>query len=157
MSSKHEEPQYNWECEICKRKYSTQKYLNVHRKKHSDCFKVTCGICHLELKNKNILKSHINRVHSMRTKEHICGACGKDFFTYLELQRHISVHGTEKNFHCSICNKSFRLKAMLDLHLPKHKNTLDFMCDSCNNSYKYKITLKRHRRKKHPEQYNQGK
>ena len=157
ISAKHEDPQYNWVCEVCKKSFSTQKYLRVHKRQHSESFKVTCSICNLELKNKHIRKAHISRVHSNKTKDHVCGACSKDFLTYLELQRHLTVHGTAKNFHCNICDKSFRLKSMLDLHLPKHKNTFDFKCDLCNNAYKYKQTLKRHRRKEHKEQYNWGK
>ena len=67
--------------------------LNKPKRQYDTC---ECPECHKILKNKFILKTHINNVHNNQRKKFPCPHCGKELKSKYYLQNHINaIHADE--------------------------------------------------------------
>lgn len=53
----------NYECEKCKKKFSTQNNLKKHQDTHKNSIDFKCHICGVQMKLKRYVNDHIKRVH----------------------------------------------------------------------------------------------
>ena len=59
-------------------------------KQHKELDKVECEICHKTFKNKYILKTHMQNIHSETRERYECPHCNKEFASKYYLKKHIS-------------------------------------------------------------------
>ena len=140
----HTDKQFS--CEICEKKYRTEKDLLKHKKSsHIDLR--TCDICGASIRGgKGALKDHIKTHEENRERPYSCETCGKSFYKPQLLKTHLESHNEEKIFSCQSCGKSFSRKALLKQHEMVHADALPFSCSVCSKTYKYRSTLQKHMR-----------
>ena len=80
-----------------------------------------CEICEKVFLKKNLLNSHIRKVHSyVQEKQHKCNICKKDFRRHDELKFHVrNSHENRKDHKCHLCVKMFSQASSLKLHIFK--------------------------------------
>ncbi|XP_065077918.1 zinc finger protein 234-like [Ochlerotatus camptorhynchus] len=109
MEKKHE-------CDICGKRYRSQRSLNLHAVRHRDP-QFACGTCGKGFYYRSALQTHYS-VHSDE-KNYQCMECGK-FFKYQRSYRiHQRVHSGEILFACHVCNQSFSYRKSLKAHTAK--------------------------------------
>ena len=70
-----------------------EKMLNKPKREYEPC---ECPECHKKLKNKFILKTHMNSVHNQERQKFECPHCHKVLKSKYYLQKHIqSIHADE--------------------------------------------------------------
>ena len=105
-----------------------------------------CGVCGVEIKNREQLREHFKIHNNKRVK---CDECEKLFRDKYSLQRHkIVTHSTEKNVKCDQCNKVFKLRDNMILH-KKRFHERHFECEICGTKQPTVYTLKKHVEKVH--------
>ena len=142
-----EKPFLKWTCNICLRKFRTEKILNDHKQSihEGKCF--PCTFCSKTFGSDNSLKAHLKRHTKQPTK--MCKLCCKIFFHQSELNQHILSHKKEKTFKCDSCNKTYTHKYELNRHLKACWSKV--VCNQCNNVFSGKKNLQEHIRTKHAE------
>ena len=110
-----------WTCNICSRKFRTEKILNDHKQSVHEGKWFPCSLCSKTFGSDNSLKAHFKRHTKEPTK--MCKLCCKMFFHQNELNQHILSHKKEKTFKCDSCNYTPKYK---DNGTPKnHTNIQD--------------------------------
>ncbi|GBO07821.1 Zinc finger protein 26 [Araneus ventricosus] len=105
----------DFECTICKEKFSEEKLLNEHILEYHDFFKdYPCNVCHRKFNNSYHLNRHM-LVHT-GVKKFKCFKCNSTFDSKLKLKTHILSHEEAKPFPCYYCDKFFSR----DYHRQKH-------------------------------------
>ena len=84
-----------YDCEDCKRKYSSRKALRVHRK-----------LQHTQ--------------EGERNPHYKCDVCDKVLSNKYKLKYHMSVHSEKRCFKCSFCNTTFKARDNLRKHIIKY-------------------------------------
>ena len=142
----HTHPNKLFSCNICDKKYRTDKDLFKHKKSsHIDLR--TCDICGASIRGgKGALKDHIKTHEENRERPHACHKCGKSFYKPQLLKTHLESHTEQKLFSCVSCGKSFSRKALLKQHEMVHSDIVPFSCSICSKTYKYRSTLQKHMR-----------
>ncbi|KAF7943400.1 hypothetical protein EAE96_011326 [Botrytis aclada] len=112
--------------------------------------KITCSICHKDIRKGSNLDSHMRGQHKIEGKPYGCSICTKKFAYRDYLERHMrGVHKTEgEPFGCSICPKKFGLRKQLSHHLI-FLHTTDLKCNACGLSHQDRETLSEHMRSVH--------
>ncbi|KAH9500214.1 hypothetical protein Btru_077488 [Bulinus truncatus] len=109
------------ECEICQKKFSSEKRLENHSRVHEGTY--ICGICKKAFGTVAKLKIHL-RFHGRMFH---CDTCDKSFYDDKELQDHIQMqHVMERNYPCKICNERFLTANDLKEHVNHHAPTMLF-------------------------------
>ncbi|XP_065088440.1 zinc finger protein 567-like [Ochlerotatus camptorhynchus] len=167
-----------FECEICCRRYKTQKVLIEHQRRPFRKHRFQCSHCGKTFKEKQAFidheQSHVNirpyecpicqmrfslkpnflthvRYHSVPSDQFKCTFCGKGFRKKHILQEHQLIHNKSelRPFKCHICSIAFTRKDLLDFHVKDHLGEKPFKCTQCTASYIYERDLRRHNRAKH--------
>ncbi|PAA84185.1 hypothetical protein BOX15_Mlig025187g3 [Macrostomum lignano] len=125
-------------CEMCKKVFSSERLLAVHRQRvhgqtsESRCF--PCPHCQASLKGKQNLLSHIKQIHVSPRATKECPVCQKQV-------RNLSDH--------VISQHKVRLK---DLKVDCHDPASDaYQCGVCTLSFRMQHLLLQHRRASHPQ------
>ncbi|PAA79372.1 hypothetical protein BOX15_Mlig025187g5, partial [Macrostomum lignano] len=125
-------------CEVCKKVFSSERLLAVHRQRvhgqtsESRCF--PCPHCQASLKGKQNLVSHIKQIHESPRVTKECPVCQKQV-------RNLSDH--------VISQHKVRLK---DLKVNCHDPASDaYQCGVCTLSFRMQHLLLQHRRASHPQ------
>ena len=126
-------------CELCDKKFSSLKFLAMHKQIHNgrnySCDKCprafTCN-SHLKLH----LKSHIER-------EYICRLCKSGFWREFDLEIHERTHTGEKPFMCSVCAERFISKRALEGHELMHRPK-EHKCETCGKEFRLLKPYQKH-------------
>lgn len=86
----HQSSGENYVCNVCDKKFKTQRGLREHKEREEKKYK------------------------------HRCSECDKVFEKRRELKDHMSVHTGEFNHNCDICGKAFRHKSNMYRHRKIH-------------------------------------
>ncbi|XP_025987036.2 zinc finger protein 454 isoform X4 [Solenopsis invicta] len=113
---KHKTKVKEFECQICRKRFKTQKNLDSHAELHK--MKYVCEQCGLEFKFKYGLTKHL-RTHSGE-KSYLCAICGKTFGCLSSQKIHLLTHVGERPYVCDICGQSFTQRSPMMLHRKKH-------------------------------------
>lgn len=113
---KHKTKVKEFECQICRKRFKTQKNLDNHAELHK--MKYVCEQCGMEFKFKYGLTKHL-RTHSGE-KSYLCAICGKTFGCLSSQKIHLLTHVGERPYVCDICGQSFTQRSPMMLHRKKH-------------------------------------
>ncbi|XP_072744535.1 uncharacterized protein [Anoplolepis gracilipes] len=113
---KHKTKVKEFECQICRKRFKTQKNLESHAELHK--MKYVCEQCGMEFKFKYGLTKHL-RTHSGE-KSYLCAICGKTFGCLSSQKIHLLTHVGERPYVCDICGQSFTQRSPMMLHRKKH-------------------------------------
>ncbi|KAJ8927824.1 hypothetical protein NQ314_019706 [Rhamnusium bicolor] len=157
----------NFECDICGFRFILKCTLIRHLAVHENEKKFNCNICGKGLSQKAYLIKHIELFHGSdkkgmcakreKTPSYFCSVCGKGFILKKSLERHKSVHKSEKDrneesimkeetkdFLCTQCGKQFTFKCNLDRHILTHSGEKPFECNVCGDRFTAKNSLDCH-------------
>ncbi|KAK9882644.1 hypothetical protein WA026_022513 [Henosepilachna vigintioctopunctata] len=129
-------------CNLCGKKYSSKKYLEIHMNIHTRKITYNCDVCKKTFSHHNYLKIHM-RIHSGE-KPHCCHTCGKTFTQRAHLDGHMRTHTGARPYNCNYCNKSFALKGNLMVHLRIHTGQRPHHCSICNKEFFNLSNKKKH-------------
>ncbi|KAH3694695.1 zinc finger protein 271-like [Dreissena polymorpha] len=94
-----------------------------------------CLICQRLCDTKYHVKRHILS-HGGSLKPFQCDQCDKSFSQKCDLNRHLNVHNTARNFTCSVCGKSFKRSDYLAKHERQYCGVLKpFKCQKCHKGF----------------------
>ena len=124
--------QRKFACQFCNHEFAQ---IRKHIKSvHKNIQKLMCNDCNYATNFSAELETHIATLHDkMRSRNHICGECGKGFFKKQVMQLHMkTIHGQIK-FECQECGKSFSQKGNLSRHVEiVHRGIRDNFCELCD-------------------------
>lgn len=135
-----------FECDTCKKVFSTKYVLDYHIKSQHMGIKkqFLCPTCGKSFSQKNSFLQHSN-VHK-GLKPYQCEHCGKSFAYEKSLKEHRFMHDNILRFKCEVCGKQFRQSTSLQSHRKIHKEAKDFLCGTCGKGFTQKQALVRHER-----------
>ncbi|XP_058449147.1 gastrula zinc finger protein XlCGF52.1 [Malaya genurostris] len=136
-------------CNKCPESFTTPQALMKHRRSHSDKIRFTCAHCDLSFSLKGNLVKHVKVLHS-KEKRYPCGQCGKSFYRNNALKFHMLNHQV-RNYQCRTCKKEFVDARNLERHMKIHLSLKEFRCDICGISSSRKDNIIRHAKSFHPE------
>ncbi|XP_045456197.1 zinc finger protein 665-like [Melitaea cinxia] len=107
-----------------------------------------CNLCGQKFKKKNILRSHIIRIHSSN-RAYICDVCSKTFKTKSRLETHITSHNkaiAKKMAYCSKCKVQYKNIHVYRNHLKNSTNHSErqYHCKECNKKFASKAYYHKH-------------
>ena len=134
-------------CTTCGKGFAMKSRLLRHEQCHKWSKQHPCDLCSYRANTKEALQCHRKR-HDPGERKHICGFCGKGFFTPGTLKEHELTHSDIKRFTCDICGRQLRndscvRKHMVNVHGVKHT------CDLCGKNYSSPLGLQLHQRESH--------
>ncbi|KAK2164349.1 hypothetical protein LSH36_65g05095 [Paralvinella palmiformis] len=132
-----------FQCEACKKSYSTFNGLSKHKEFHCTSHvkkEFSCQHCDKTYTSMGALKMHI-RTHTLPCK---CQICGKAFSRPWLLQGHIRTHTGEKPFQCTHCGRSFADRSNLRAHLQTHSDVKKYSCKHCSKTFSRMSLLVKH-------------
>ena len=111
----------NYNCELCSKSFSTDRYLKTHLAMHNGKEEFKCSLCEKSFFKENELDKHNFTVHEGHT-DNKCGIClnGYKFKNYNRLKNHVyNVHenADRKDHLCGLCGKSFKHSKSLGEHI----------------------------------------
>jgi KRAB domain-containing zinc finger protein len=141
----HEILPKSFECEICKKKFSSASNLKVHKKNHMSKIKFQCDLCPKTFKSKIGLLAHLTQKHASNTKVLRCKTCSYETKLRDGLKRHEKIHN--KTLKCPKCDKKFATKWFLNEHFNTHGDAKDYKCDQCSYAGKSRRNLNCHKKR----------
>ena len=149
---KHQKQNYEFECQVCQKKFQHNFLLKRHYKKHEEPI-LKCSKCSKYFKHQQSLNFHMKTAHedeeetAIKSPILICPTCGKEFKKQFNLTRHLLIHKSpESHFQCLLCNKNFKLQYSLERHLQSHVGD-PYECHKCNKQFARNDGLSRHIKK----------
>jgi len=81
-----------------------------------------CDQCGATTKRSQELIRHKRLIHT-EERNFVCEICERGFVEQWQLQKHMKIHGNQKDFECTEegCTKTFRFSANLSQHMKIHK------------------------------------
>lgn len=125
-----------FECPICHKSFTTEKYRDVHINGHNGQKEYQCKVCEKTFLSKSHLTEHM-KFHNEHSKKFLCSECGQRFIRNDYLVIHMRRHRGEKPFKCKYCGKGKLNKKKQDLL----QNGDIFCLHSCRNSLKNGIKI----------------
>lgn len=110
-------------------------------KENIDELRVDLGETPLAASNSSPSKT---KAAKSRRKVHACSLCAYKTTKKMLLQRHLSVHDTDKPFKCEHCERSFRDPHQLANHANIHMGTKPFKCTECELGFTTRGEMIRH-------------
>lgn len=146
-------------CDICSKRFATQRNLNIHMVYHRKIKSVV-----VEDTNSKISAPDVNApVTDPLTFK--CEACAQTFSDFSEFTAHSNLHSNNdlstvtadvsveipkvEQLHCKLCNKEYRCKKSLKYHMMGHSGEKPYKCKSCSNQYSNPNALAKHERDRH--------
>ncbi|CAL4231262.1 unnamed protein product [Meganyctiphanes norvegica] len=142
----HDGDKKPFKCPVCKKGFVTKRKCNYHTIMHSDEKPHVCNICGKSVKRKDLLKGHIERVHSTKEKIHSCPECDFKCSHKQSFQKHMRTHKVPELIKCSLCDYQTRLQCKLNAHMVAHSDERSFICDECGKQYKTAGILRTHKK-----------
>lgn len=136
-------PPPRYQCEDCKKSYSTFGGLSKHKQFHCVSHvkkEFNCKYCDKCYGSLGALKMHI-RTHTLPCK---CKLCGKAFSRPWLLQGHVRTHTGEKPFKCVHCGRAFADRSNLRAHLQTHSDIKKYGCKNCTKTFSRMSLLLKH-------------
>lgn len=131
-----------FDCDICKKVFSTKSVLERHILTHTQERQFECDVCGKRFKQSGHVKSHM-LVHTGERRFQ-CAICSKRFSLANSLKKHMYIHNGDKPYQCDVCGARFLEKRNLNGHLLTHTNEKPFVCKICGKKYTLADTLRRH-------------
>ncbi|KAL6427587.1 hypothetical protein ACFW04_008812 [Cataglyphis niger] len=131
-----------FECDNCKKVFTTKSVLERHIFTHTQERQYDCKVCGKRFKQAGHVKSHM-LVHTGERRFQ-CTVCSKRFSLSNSLKKHMYVHNGEKPYQCDVCGARFLEKRNLNGHLLTHTNERPYCCKICGKRYTLADTLRRH-------------
>ncbi|KAL3282401.1 hypothetical protein HHI36_005586 [Cryptolaemus montrouzieri] len=131
-----------YECDICQKSFTTEKYRDVHVKGHLGMKKFGCKICEKTFISKSHLNEH-QKFHNEHSKKFLCSECGQRFIRNDYLVIHMRRHRGEKPFKCKFCGKGFPRTTDLTVHERYHTGEKTHLCTICGRGFgrAYNLTV----------------
>ena len=132
-----------FQCDACKKSYSTFNGLSKHKEFHCASHvkrEFSCQHCEKTYNSLGALKMHI-RTHTLPCK---CKLCGKAFSRPWLLQGHVRTHTGEKPFSCQHCGRAFADRSNLRAHLQTHSDVKKYSCKTCAKTFSRMSLLLKH-------------
>ncbi|XP_045189991.2 zinc finger protein 583-like [Mercenaria mercenaria] len=107
-------------CEICGKKFKTERCVKSHMRTHSDERPYQCDVCGKYYKYTHQLSSHKKMFHS-KLKRFFCKVCNKGFYFEGKLKDHMNIHNGIRAHHCQDCDYSSFTGNQLAIHKQKHR------------------------------------
>lgn len=154
IQSAHSDVSRPFACEVCGRKFSSDRLLKRHKGVHlPDELKYACKECDKKFATKWSCRMHVNSFHRGVTYE--CDVCNKKFTQMSSLKPHKLKHQTEGVnpvkkpqkegiLVCWICGKTLKTKRILDNHMNSHLKINPCVCEICRKGFTNSKKLKRH-------------
>ncbi|CAH2061733.1 unnamed protein product, partial [Iphiclides podalirius] len=151
----HKKTHHGKECQLCGKRFSSQKRFDVHLQRHAVRFNAlkgrkaqTCSFCEKECSNENELSLHVNKSH-LQIKPYSCDMCDKQFYTEHNLASHKRVHTFLSREKCEFCDKVFKCRKDLVVHVRRHIGSKPHHCHVCRQSFYSETGRNVHMRKTH--------
>ncbi|KYO44398.1 zinc finger protein 574 [Alligator mississippiensis] len=109
----------SFECSECKKLFSTETSLQVHRRIHTGERPYPCPDCGKAFRQSTHLKDH-RRLHTGE-RPYKCEQCGKAFAIAVRLAEHRRTHTGERPYACPHCPKAYRSFSNLWKHRKLHQ------------------------------------
>jgi len=141
---------YPRKCDQCPTTLLTAKDFFEHLQKHGKDYigrTAPCEICGKMLKNKYVLKAHVEAVHEKKTKsgQFSCDECGKILGTKASLEYHRkSAHLNEFPYRCEVCGKGFLKYNRMMTCLNNHHGIYKYRCTECDYKTNKLLQFKEH-------------
>ena len=112
----------NYSCDICLKKFHTQKYLKRHHKRHHEKHDIKCDQCDFTTNEDYRLKIHRLRKHEEATK-YPCEECSYVTNIRRDLDiHHKQKHGGKRDHECCVCGKLFVARNVMKKHMLNQHN-----------------------------------
>uniref|UniRef100_A0A182RF35 C2H2-type domain-containing protein n=1 Tax=Anopheles funestus TaxID=62324 RepID=A0A182RF35_ANOFN len=132
-----------WECEVCRKSFTTKYFLKKHNRLHTGEMPYTCGICHKSFTFQQSYHKHL--LYHSDEKPHVCSVCNRAFKELSTLHNHQRIHSGEKPFACETCGKCFRQRVSYLVHRRIHTGLMPYKCSGCDKSFRYKVSQRTHK------------
>ncbi|KAK7070459.1 hypothetical protein SK128_002723 [Halocaridina rubra] len=132
-----------WECDVCKKSFTTKYFLKKHKRLHTGETPYACAECGKTFTFQQSYHKHI--LYHSDDKPHQCSFCGRAFKEMSTLHNHVRIHTGEKPFVCETCGKAFRQRVSYLVHQRIHTGVMPYTCDTCGRSFRYKVSLRSHK------------
>lgn len=147
-------------CEQCPKMFKTRSGLESHKSEHDVELRkpVKCELCGKEMRRGASLTKHMKVIHSQEDPVN-CNMCGKQFRTKFHMVRHrtntCSATIDSRPFKCEVCGKGFSMRLTMNEHMTTHTRTSLYQCAFCFKTFGYISNLYKHRKKAHPEEWQE--
>jgi len=165
-----EEPEKNYECTFCNKKFTTGKRLKCHvslahasqapvtlehepeylKYLEKDGDKWTCGLCKKSFPKRIRCVTHLQKTHKLGEK-FTCEVCTKPFFNAWNLKQHVKSHSSSRDHVCDLCGNGFTEKSHLKKHVIRvHGSEQEkeakktFVCTTCGKGFYTQCDLSEH-------------
>ncbi|XP_058818996.1 zinc finger protein OZF-like [Topomyia yanbarensis] len=135
-----------YQCSVCGKRFSNLMVLANHERSHLKLKPFECVVCSKRFGTQSNLLAHL-KLHSVVPEhtKHVCNYCGKGFSRKSYLKHHYSLlHSEDTPFACTFCSSKFKAKANLRLHLRTHTQERPYSCELCDRAFMYPTDRKRH-------------
>uniref|UniRef100_A0A182JYY2 C2H2-type domain-containing protein n=1 Tax=Anopheles christyi TaxID=43041 RepID=A0A182JYY2_9DIPT len=132
-----------WECEVCRKSFTTKYFLKKHNRLHTGEMPYTCGICKKSFTFQQSYHKHL--LYHSDEKPHVCSVCNRAFKELSTLHNHQRIHSGEKPFACETCGKCFRQRVSYLVHRRIHTGLMPYKCSGCDKSFRYKVSQRTHK------------
>uniref|UniRef100_A0AAG5CZR8 C2H2-type domain-containing protein n=1 Tax=Anopheles atroparvus TaxID=41427 RepID=A0AAG5CZR8_ANOAO len=132
-----------WECEVCRKSFTTKYFLKKHNRLHTGEMPYTCGICSKSFTFQQSYHKHL--LYHSDEKPHVCSVCNRAFKELSTLHNHERIHSGEKPFACETCGKCFRQRVSYLVHRRIHTGLMPYKCSGCEKSFRYKVSQRTHK------------
>ncbi|XP_063913412.1 zinc finger protein 98-like [Zophobas morio] len=131
-----------FECHVCLKTFTTEKYRDVHVKGHMGEKRYQCKTCDKCFLSKSHLTEHM-KFHNEHSKKFLCSECGQRFIRNDYLVIHMRRHRGEKPFKCKYCGKGFPRTTDLTVHERYHTGEKTHLCTICGRGFgrAYNLTV----------------
>ncbi|XP_058116990.1 zinc finger protein Xfin [Anopheles ziemanni] len=132
-----------WECDVCRKTFTTKYFLKKHNRLHTGEMPYTCGICNKSFTFQQSYHKHL--LYHSDEKPHVCSVCNRAFKELSTLHNHERIHSGEKPFACETCGKCFRQRVSYLVHRRIHTGLMPYKCSGCEKSFRYKVSQRTHK------------